>query len=65
MEVRGRVDIDDYIALYERGLHLNQIKPLKNQTYRIFKASGLDIRVVHRSKVYDKSTKCKRYKFIL
>ena len=48
----NRIKIEDYISLYERGLRLNQIKPLKNQTYRIFKASGLDIRVVHRKLVY-------------
>ena len=47
-----RVDIANYVTLYERGLRLNQIKPLKNQTYRIFKDSGFDIRIVHRKEVY-------------
>lgn len=65
MEVRGKVDIGDYIALYERGLRLNQIKPLKNQTYRIFKASGLDIRVVHRSKVYDNPMAYQKIKYFI
>jgi hypothetical protein len=35
-----RVDIQDYINLYNEGLKLTQIKPLKNQTYQIFKARG-------------------------
>lgn len=48
-----RVDIKDYIELYENGLKLSQIKPLKNQTYKIFKASGIDIRVVKRDKTYE------------
>lgn len=48
-----RVNIDDYIALYEEGLTLSQIKPLKNQTYKIFKASGIDIRIVRRDKTYE------------
>ena len=48
-----RVNIDDYIRLYENGLKLSQIKPLKNQTYKIFKASGIDIRVVKRDKAYE------------
>ena len=47
------VNIQDYIDLYEKGLKLTQIKPLKNQTYKIFKASGLDIRIVDRDKTYD------------
>ena len=47
------VNIEDYIALYEKGLKLSQIKPLKNQTYKIFKASGIDIRIVKRDKTYE------------
>ena len=48
-----RVNIQDYIDLYNNGLKLTQIKPLKNQTYRIFKDSGLDIRIIHRDKTYE------------
>lgn len=48
----SKVNIEDYISLYEQGLKLDQIKPLKNQTYKIFKASGIDIRIVHRKKTY-------------
>ena len=48
-----RVNIEDYIELYEDGLRLDQIKPLKNQTYKIFKASGLDIRIINRNKTYE------------
>ena len=48
-----RVDIQDYINLYNEGLKLTQIKPLKNQTYQIFKDSGLDIRIIHRDKTYE------------
>ena len=48
-----RVNIQDYIKLYEEGLKLDQIKPLKNQTYKIFKASGMDIRIVKRDKTYE------------
>lgn len=65
MNTGMRVNIEDYITLYERGLHLNQIKPLKNQTYRIFKASGLDIRIVHRSKVYDNSLAYQKIKYFI
>lgn len=48
-----RVDIRDYIKLYENGYRLDQIKPLTNQTYQIFKNCGVDIRIVHRSAVYE------------
>lgn len=47
-----RVNIQDYIDLYNHGLELSQIKPLSNQTYRIFKRSKVPIRIVHRSEVY-------------
>ena len=46
------VNIDDYIKLYDEGISLDKIKPLSNQTYKLFKKSGLDIRIVHRSKAY-------------
>ena len=47
-----RVDIEEYIALYQEGLKLSQIKPLKNQTYKIFRASEIDIRIIKRDKTY-------------
>ena len=47
-----KVNIENYISLYESGFRLDQIRPLKNQTYKIFKSSGIDIRVVPRSLVY-------------
>jgi hypothetical protein len=47
------VNIEDYIELYKKGLKLSQIKPLRNQTYKIFKASGIDIRIVKRDKTYE------------
>ena len=33
----SKVNIEDYISLYEQGLKARPNKPLKNQTYRIFK----------------------------
>ena len=47
-----KVNIEDYIKLYNESLTLDKIKPLQNQTYRLFKQSGLDIRVAHRSLTY-------------
>lgn len=46
------VNIEDYIKLYNKGISLNGIKPLSNQTYKLFKASGLDIRIIHRNQTY-------------
>lgn len=60
-----KVDIEDYKQLYEQGLRLDQIKPLKNQTYKIFKASGLDIRIVHRSKTYANSLAYTKIKYFI
>ena len=42
------VNIQDYIDLYNKGLKIDKIKPLKNQTYELFKSSGLDIRICKR-----------------
>ena len=56
------VNIEDYIALYNNGLRLDQIKPLKNQTYKIFKESGLDIRIVRRDKTYDNTAAFQKIK---
>ena len=50
-----RVNLKDYIDLYEKGLKLDRIKPLKNQTYRIFRSSGMDIRIVNRKYTYENS----------
>ena len=52
MNARVKVNIEDYLSLYERGLQLNQIRPLSNQTYKILGACGLDIRIVHRKQIY-------------
>ena len=52
MQKVTEVNIQDYIKLHSQGLKLDEIKPLKNSTYRLFRSSGLDIRVVHRSAIY-------------
>lgn len=52
MESRIRVNIEDYLSLFEQSLKIDQIKPLKNQTYKIFKSSGLDIRIAQRKQIY-------------
>lgn len=57
-----KLNIEIYKELYRDGYKLDQIKPLKNQTYKIFKASGVDIRVVHRSSVYKNPTGFKKIK---
>lgn len=59
------VDIKDYIDLYEQGISLSNIKPLQNQTYRLFKLSGRDIRIVHRNKTYKNAEAFKKISFFL
>ena len=60
-----KVNIDDYIALYNKSYKLDQIKPLQNQTYRIFKQSGLDIRIAHRKQTYKNATAFKKIEFFM
>ena len=52
MEETAAVNIQDYIDLYNQGIKLDGIKPLNNQTYKLFKESGLDIRIIQRSQTY-------------
>lgn len=52
MEDTNTVNIQDYIDLYNQGIKLDGIKPLNNQTYKLFKESGLDIRIIKRSQTY-------------
>ena len=48
-----QVDIQRYIELYNKSYSINRLKPLNNQTYKIFKSSKADIRVAHRSQTYE------------
>lgn len=49
-----KVDIKDYIDLYNTGHKMDSLKPLHNQTYQIFKSSyKTDIRVVDRREIYN------------
>jgi DNA primase len=48
------IDITKYIELYDLGISIKNIKPVKNQTYKILMLSNSDIRVVDREKVYKK-----------
>lgn len=59
------VEIEDYIELYNQGVSLDKIKPLQNQTYRLFKSSGRDIRIVHRNKTYSNAEAFKKISFFL
>ena len=48
------LDIEDYSKLYERGLSLEDIEPLRNQTYRVFRmAKKADIRIIDRTWTYE------------
>ena len=58
-----KVNIEDYIELYNESLTLDKIKPLQNQTYRLFKQSGLDIRVAHRSLTYKNARAFKKIEY--
>ena len=46
------VNIQDYIDLYNKGVKISKIKPLSNQTYKLFRDSGLDIRIAKRRDTY-------------
>lgn len=60
-----KVDIQDYIELYNKSYSLDKIKPLNNQTYKIFKASKADIRITHRSQTYENALAFKKIEHFL
>jgi DNA primase len=53
-------ELNDYLALYNTGVSIHSIKPLKNQTYRILRLSNTDIRVIDRDKNYSNLTTLKK-----
>ena len=65
MEEVSTVNIQDYINLYNQGLKLDEIKPLNNQTYKLFKESGLDIRIVQRTKTYENARAYNKIKYFV
>lgn len=48
----------NYIDLYEKGIPIAQLSPLNNQTYKVFRNSGVDIRVLDRDKNYKTLAGC-------
>jgi DNA primase len=45
-----RVNIDDYILLHSKGIPLNKVRPIANQTYDVLKDSNVDVRIIDRDK---------------
>jgi len=45
-----RVNFEDYITLHKSGRSIHDLQPLDNETYKIFSASNVDIRVIDRDK---------------
>lgn len=59
------VDIKDYINLYNTGYSLDSVKPLNNQTYKIFRMSKVDIRIVCRKEVYNNPLAYKKIRYFV
>lgn len=51
--VPNKVNIEDYIELYNKSIPLTNVKPLSGQTFKIFKLSHTDIRIGTRNLVYE------------
>jgi DNA primase len=65
VEDTNTVNIQDYIDLYNQGIKLDGIKPLNNQTYKLFKESGLDIRIIKRSQTYANARAYSKIKYFV
>ena len=52
-----KIDIEAYIRIYEQGIPVSRIKPLKNQTYKVFLLSSkANVRVANRTMLYRNPT---------
>ena len=49
---KPKVNIQDYIDLYNKGYKIGDIKPIEDQTYKVFLNSKMDIRVIDRQLLY-------------
>jgi DNA primase len=56
-------NFERYLELYHRGTRVADIPPLSSQTYKIFKSSPVDIRVINRDKNYDIITFLKKIEY--
>lgn len=65
MQTGTKVNIEDYIELYNEGLKLDKFKPMKNSTYKLFRSCKTDIRIVHRSKTYNKPQAYSKIKYFI
>lgn len=45
-----RVNIEDYILLHERGIPLEKVRPIANQTFDVLKDCNVDVRIIDRDK---------------
>lgn len=62
----SNVDITEYIKLYERGFKMDDIQPLKNQTYKIFKmAKRANIRIIDRTWTYENPNAFEKIKYFV
>ena len=59
------VAIEKYIELYNKSVSINRLKPLDNQTYRIFRNSGVDIRVTNRTQIYEDPLAFQKIKYFV
>lgn len=60
-----KVNIQEYIDLYNKSIPITNIKPLEGQTFKIFKLSGTDIRIGNRNLVYEDSNAFQKIKYFI
>ena len=46
--------LESYIELYNEGVNICEMQPLRNETYKILSLANTDIRVIDRDSTYDK-----------
>lgn len=61
--MEGTIDFKRYVDLFNKGIPIKRLKPLKNQTYKVFANSNADIRVIDREKCLKEIAYCSQIKY--
>lgn len=56
------INFKNFIKLYKNGNSIKNLKPLKNQTYKVLMAANVDVRVIDRDSMFKFLTKPERAK---
>lgn len=60
-----QVNIQDYIDLYNKSIPIEKVKPLKGQTFKIFRFSHAGVRIANRNLTYENPQAYQKLKYFI